>query len=591
VTHLHVVGNKETEPLNAFLDHIYGEQEGYSYSPTKDPNNEDQVSSWTQHFFSWPDERDQLLSHILTESTDNNVYISPALFKTRNATKAEFASSNCVWAEFDGSIPSAEDLSRNYIPPPTLKIRSSTNDREHWYWRTKNVFTSGNEVESLNRRLTYLLHADASGWDCSQVLRPPNTFNFKRSAPVTLLENTQSWAVFNLETIPPLGISEEVYEPTSIPDISKVGLRYPFTEQASSLFLSPHRPVGERSSSLMQLGFFGAEMGMSNDEIYALLLNADERWGKFRGRTDQSRRLSEIVTRARLKHPSNQSNVLATQGLLTFLRSEIKIEWMIQGLLEAHGAMLLTGPSGVGKTQFTLNCAIALALGRPFLNFSIQRPTKVLFASLEMAAPSLKYFLQQITAQLTQEELLVLEENLFILPLGESLPLTKEHGQRQFETVLADCGAEGYIIDSLGSTASSLSDEQVALDLMNWNEQLRNRRKVFSWFIHHQRKADGSGRKPNKLEDVYGSHYFTARSTSVYCLWPSTTNPTTSIDTIEVIPLKKRLAGKENPWYIRRNSNLNFAVTTEANLVNPGLMVMGGKDREEPVGPDVPTAE
>ena len=64
----------------------------------------------------------------------------------------------------------------------------------------------------------------------------------------------------------------------------------------------------------MALGFFGAEKGMSDNEIYSLLINADDRWGKFKNRSDRTKRLLDIINRARHKYPVGEQFEL--RGLL-----------------------------------------------------------------------------------------------------------------------------------------------------------------------------------------------------------------------------------------------------------------------------------
>jgi hypothetical protein len=63
---------------NAFLDELFGGQEGIIYAPVKG-------ETWEQHFFAWPQERPQLERHI--ENYDRrDVYLSPVLFSERKVT-------------------------------------------------------------------------------------------------------------------------------------------------------------------------------------------------------------------------------------------------------------------------------------------------------------------------------------------------------------------------------------------------------------------------------------------------------------------------------------------------------------------------
>lgn len=214
--------------------------------------------------------------------------------------------------------------------------------------------------------------------------------------------------------------------------------------------------------------------------------------------------------------------------------------------------MLLTGPAGVGKTQFSLRWAINMALGRSFLEHEIVQPKRILFFSLEMGHADLKFFLSTMCKSMTEQDLMLLEQNLLIAPLGEAFYLDQSKEQAQFERILEDFQPSGVFIDSVGSSSSGqVTDESTVKSLMDFNDKIRQRHGVFTWFIHHNRKAQGDNKKPNKMADVYGNQYLVNRATSVYCLWPHG-------DSIEVLPLKKRLSAMEDPWMITRTPKLDF---------------------------------
>ena len=41
-------------------------------------------------------------------------------------------------------------------------------------------------LEDRNRAIAYVMHADTSGWDADQILRPIRTTNHKRNMPVII---------------------------------------------------------------------------------------------------------------------------------------------------------------------------------------------------------------------------------------------------------------------------------------------------------------------------------------------------------------------------------------------------------------------
>ena len=451
----------ETEQLGLFFDYIYGTEEGYVYCARKTPGNQ---HDFKQNFFSWPVQRSDIISHVLNWRANYEVYTAPALFSSENGTKDSVHGSSVYWVEFDGKLP--DDLLG--LPEPTLRIQSSGEGHEHWYWKLDEVVTNVHDIEAVNRALTYLFKADSSGWDACQILRPPFTFNHKRQRATSVVEVRENIllpvGLFSGLPQPPPPVEAPI--PDRIPPIEEVILRYPFPDAATELFRSP-TTEGRCSSDLMALGYYCAEMNMVVEEILAVLMNADERWGKFVGRNDRMTRLMEIVTIARAKYPPQSAGVdgrplLQPLGFRTLLATKVELNWLWDGLLQEAGYLLLTGPSGIGKTQFSLGAAGAMALGKDFLDREVGEPKRVGFFSLEMGLVDLKYFLMQMGEGYTEEEKDLLEENLQIFPLGEPLYMTKPEVRTDIEQLVGDLKLDGIVVDSLGSaTDEEVSDEKV----------------------------------------------------------------------------------------------------------------------------------
>jgi len=106
-------------------------------------------------------------------------------------------------------------------------------------------------------------------------------------------------------------------------------------------------------------------MGMLDNEIYSLLIDADNRWKKYVGRDDRKKRLLNIIDRARQKHPVGNDeltfrgllestgsheeievNTKLIYGLQDFLDSEVEVEWLIEDLLERGGFGMVAGKLG-----------------------------------------------------------------------------------------------------------------------------------------------------------------------------------------------------------------------------------------------------
>lgn len=552
-----------------FLEFIYGAEEGYCYIGLKEPIEETEKPfksvdiNWEKHHFQWPQQREAIRTFILEKSKDWEVYYSPALFKTESALKKDVKGSRVLWCEFDGNTPDdAGDL-----PEPSLKVRSSLDGHEHWYW-VLDKFSLPYDVEKVNRAITYAFKADSSGWDANQVLRPVGTYNHKRKKKVELL-HWDPTAVVSIEQFgdlpePPPKI--EAPPPEKIPAVEEIIWAYPFTDHVQKLFREG-KEWPNRSEGLMELGYWLAEMQMADEEIFAMLLHADMRWGKFAGRNDQYQRLMEIVVRARLKYPQEdvpETQKLMSMGFQTLLNTEYSLEWILEGILQEKGYMLFTGHSGVGKTQFMMEMAAKLALGREFLGKAVQKPRKIGFFSLEMGLEDFKYFAEHQARAYSTDELQQLEEMFRVFPYGEPLYLGSDTESSRIREVIEREELELVVFDSLGSTTEeALSDERTAKKLMDWNDKLRQELGIATAFIHHHRKATADNRKPNKLSDVYGSHYYTARATSVLTLWETSLQ-----NTLELLKLKIRLSPDKAGMELFRDNDLHFHMKSGITFVD-----------------------
>lgn len=546
----------DSDELATFLKYLYRETEGYVWSPTLDRN----TKNWNNKFFQWPADREQIIDHIHANTSDRDVYIGPALYKTNNvkAGKSNVLGSHTVWAEFDGRIPTFD----NGTPRPAFWINSSSREHLHVYWSLSEFCTDINLLESVNRALAHNLKADSSGWDATQILRPPHTINHKHGIRTSRLQRNNSYLPINivdLAAIPaPEPVIKEDLDTTNLPTVLDVAARNDqYSKQLWEIFQKPSVDQGERSSKLMALGYFMAEKKFTDLDMYAILSDAARRWGKFEGRQDRKRRLLDIIERARQKYPLESTNYGSSLGFKDILESEIEVEWVLQDVLEEQGISILSGPPGCGKTQLSLQFGIHLALGLPFLGFTPTRQRKILFLSLEMGHAAIKKFMAMMATELTTEQLSILQENFRIHPIGADIPLDSVEGQQTIKKFLQEDAPDGIMFDSFGmSVDEDLNSNTAIKTVFKFVNRTKADYDCFFWFIHHNRKAQSLNKKPNKLSDIYGSQYISANASTVLGLWPDG-------GTIELSALKVRLGPTFNTFHIvRRSESLNFDVAT-----------------------------
>jgi hypothetical protein len=117
-------------------------------------------------------ERDEIdVEAFLDDHSDENCYFVPHLFKRPRRIKENAVPPKGLWADLDEIDPVALG-----VLEPTVAIRSSPG-RFVGLWLTDQVAS-----EALNRRLTYHVGADRSGWCFTKLLRLPGSCNRKYSS-------------------------------------------------------------------------------------------------------------------------------------------------------------------------------------------------------------------------------------------------------------------------------------------------------------------------------------------------------------------------------------------------------------------------
>lgn len=529
--------------LEKFTEFLYGNRSGYVYVPVK---KKDQ--SWHKNFFNWPLQKTSMYDFIRTASLEDDVYISPALFKEKSGQKTAFKSTGVVWVEFDGKA----DIDFKGLPEPDCIVQSSTAANLHCYWRTESLGSEA--VEDINRRLTYFLGADSSGWDANQVLRPPETNNWKSQIgkPVKLqklIETVHDVSDFDKAPAVPALKQVTVYDDL----IPQDKLKIPDVLQArvfKEIAIEPGR-----SAFLMNTGYLLAEAGLSQIEIVSALYIVDCRIMKFVGRSDQLVRLSEIASIAAIKSAPEESS---SYSPLEIVNHELNLDWYIEGWLHSTGLMILTGAPGVGKTQFALNMGYLLAASESVLGKPLTPPKKVAVISLEMDVVELKYIFSLQAKAYT--DLTAWDQNLRVFTYEEgSLPV--------FEKDLTEYGPDVVIIDSLSELATDDLQEAEARKIMRWLKKIRKQIGFGIIIIHHNRKAQDTNKKPKKLSDLYGSFIFAKLSETVVSLWQDEDS-----ELLELNTLKTRF-GKSETIRLKRTEHLTFEVNDVDISINGNPLI------------------
>lgn len=514
------------DDLDIYLDVLFGGLEGYVYSPVKTLSGEFE-SNW----FKYPLEKENLVKHI--RSGGGDIYISPAVYNERRAQKESIKKIQCAWVEFDGQ----EHINFKGLVEPTAIVQTSFSSHVHCYWRLNS--THQTSIEDINRRLTYYLDADSSGWDAVQLLRPPGTTNHKHNLPVVLSNyNDHAYTVGHFDSVPAVQVpASTVATLTDLIPVSEVLENHQLPLKLIKMVKKESPGEPHRSSFLARLANELAEESLTHIEIVSLLKVADGRIKKYEGRNDQLLRLSQIADYAIFKHVADETIEIYNPEYV--LNHVDNLQWIIPSWLHTTGMLFLSSAPGVGKTQFCFQLAYALAEGKRFLGFAPTTKQKVLWMSLEMRKEGIKYILEHQRKE------------------WESIPdfsiLDEESTLTHYENIIDERGINVVIIDSLSEMLDIGSDnkELEARRILKWMRKLQRRYGVAFVIIHHNRKATEGNKKPKSLHDIEGTYHIARVAETVLQLWEM------SDKSIELSGVKVRY-GVKDATILRRNENLWF---------------------------------
>lgn len=157
--------------IEVFFKHLLGPRvKGHICIATIEPTGE----NFKERFFAYPDQLDTMLDHIDKYTPSHNVYFCPQLLRAARRTKDNVTFCTAAWADLDECEPD------NLVVKPSIVIETSPL-RYQAYWLFEDV-QHGEPAQDISRRIAYyhsFQGADRSGWDLTQLLRVPGTFNKK----------------------------------------------------------------------------------------------------------------------------------------------------------------------------------------------------------------------------------------------------------------------------------------------------------------------------------------------------------------------------------------------------------------------------
>lgn len=255
--------------LQDFFAGAYGSTTGYMCIASRRPQGK-----FTEQFFAYPTELEGAITYLRSKAHTENVYFCPQLLKDRKRTKANVGLASSIWADLDDCHP---DLLR---VKPSISMETSPNRYQAIWTLAQPV--PGEEAESVARKVTYA-HAgegsDKSGWDLTQLIRIPGTFNHKYNTDdgpprVSILE----WDLARKYSVSSFDVYQQVagYEYLDVPfpefileKGEEILERYRFRINGAAFTTFFRTNEGsDRSTALFRLEMYCLEAGMQLSEVF-----------------------------------------------------------------------------------------------------------------------------------------------------------------------------------------------------------------------------------------------------------------------------------------------------------------------------------
>lgn len=266
-----------------FFDYLFGNQRGYvciAYAPPRNPRQ-----GFKQKFFAWPEQRSELQDFVDNTALHSNVWFGVNLLSTDQRKKEHCIPDNLVWCDVDTCDPDILE------PQPSILLESSPG-RFQAIWRLDEEVIP-EIAEDYSKRIAYKYRqdgADPTGWDLTQLLRVPFSYNYKYQTDndpppqVTIMFASDTLVPVELfEGIEEAPAGEDAIDTSGMPDIRKLpgrdAIEYKhwinLEKTAYSSLMGVEPDIGaDWSGILWRLINICLEAGLSEEETFKVTLEA-----------------------------------------------------------------------------------------------------------------------------------------------------------------------------------------------------------------------------------------------------------------------------------------------------------------------------
>lgn len=402
------------------ISRAWGKQDGYVFFPHIDREEQVRLGLRRAGFhengaFKWPEDKDKILRHMKSH-TQHDLYWCPSIFEGPDRQSELAMDEHALWADLDEADP--KKLRNNTDFKPTVAWESSPGRYQALWLGNPELgdFQGASWPGNENQRLTYMLEADRSGWDTTQLLRipgwpnhkPEHARNGKPPMGKLLWERGPMYEMDDFKALPEvkgaltmdkLGdiIEAEIDGVDRHAVVARVKLK--LNQRARELINARDSvgPQGSQGDNLWYLIRCLADAGCTVQEIVSVARGTV--WNKFEGRHDEMKRLISEATKAIEQRSPEVKEELEEdaapkpkpQRLAGFLKHVKPPTWLIEGIATWGSVGFVAGSPKSFKSWLALDMALSVSTGADFLDyFRVVQPGPVLYIQEEDSPVTVK---------------------------------------------------------------------------------------------------------------------------------------------------------------------------------------------------------
>jgi hypothetical protein len=217
-------------------------------------------------------------------------------------------------------------------------------------------------------------------------------------------------------------------------------------------------------------------------------------------RSEQSERKTNGEAKTNGAHHDNVIHLKSVPNFQAWDEREIAPrDWLLGNFISTTSRILITGPTGLGKTMLGIALAFAAEAGAQFLHWKAGRAARVLYIDGEMSAEEMQDRLRQEAARTGRKP-----ENLFVLSredFDEMPPLNTPEGQAWMDTKIEETNPDLIIFDNIQAlVVGDHTKEESWAPVLPWVRSLTKRKRGQAWMHHNEGHSDGTKTREWQLD-------------------------------------------------------------------------------------------